>query len=212
MSTLPDNRFVLSPTKIDFENDVGTTGQTHDNYPAGGQQARYDWFRMAVIALLSSQSSHYEPINFRVGSPWFDLNELRLKFRTGEGTAGTEWSSIADVIGLGDATAGTTLSAWYQAAAAALAAVWPPATYSGRATAETVYIPIPESIRAGITAETRAWVWVNGLLRDPRNCSIEAGCPTKITLTESLSDGDKFTVKLEKIVTDRFILGDVLAT
>ena len=211
MATLPDNRLRLPGPKIDFVNDVGETGQQHDAYPAPGQ-ARYDWQRMMHIALLSNQASYIEPINFRVGTPWFDLNTMSLKVRTGTGVAGTEWSPIADVISLEhDSSGDVFLSAAYTTIKAALAAVRPQSTFSGRAVSDDVdYIPIPTSVQSAIYPETRPFVWVNGLLVDPRDVQIDpAVCPTKINLVHHLAVNDKFTVLLTGII--HFINGDVLA-
>ena len=73
MAILPDNRLRLPAPEIDFVNDVGITGQEHDTYPTADTQARYDWMRMYLQALLAHQSSHLQPINFRTGTTWFDL-------------------------------------------------------------------------------------------------------------------------------------------
>jgi hypothetical protein len=79
--TLPDNRMRFPAGPIDFQNEVGTTGQDHDAYPEAGTQPRFDWMRMAIIGLLSQQSSYDPPTQYREGTPWFDLNELALKIR-----------------------------------------------------------------------------------------------------------------------------------
>jgi hypothetical protein len=119
MSTtpLPDNRIRLQAPPIDFEDDVGNTGQDHDDYPDPGQ-ARYDWMRMYLIGLLANQASFNEPVNYRKGTPWFDLNTMTLKIRTGEGVAGTTWSDFSDVI---QVSTGLTLKDWFDAVAGTLA-------------------------------------------------------------------------------------------
>jgi hypothetical protein len=114
---LPDNRIRIQPPLIDFESDVGETGQNHDNFPDPGQ-ARYDWMRMFLIGLLANQASYDEPVNYRKGSFWFDLNTSVLKVRTGEGVAGTEWSNFAEVV---EVTDGVTLKDWFDAVSAGLA-------------------------------------------------------------------------------------------
>ena len=106
-STLPDNRLRFQPATIDFTNQVGLTGQNHDNYPAPNTQARYDWMRMCIIALLSSQSSHLEPEEFRDGSLWFDLNTSTLKIRSNN-----DWRPISEVIEVSQNT-GITLDNLY---------------------------------------------------------------------------------------------------
>ncbi len=92
MPNLPDNRMRFPAPEINFVDDVGTTGQDHDNFPAPGQ-ARYDWMRLAIISLLSQQSSYREPTQKRIGTPWFDLNTEKLKMWNG-----ISWANIADFI------------------------------------------------------------------------------------------------------------------
>ena len=119
MSTdpLPDNRIRIPAPPIDFEDDVGETGQDHDRFPEPGQ-ARYDWMRMFLIGLLANQASYSEPVNYRKGSFWVDLNTGILKTRTGEGIAGTEWSDIGELI---QVSPGLTLQGWFDAVSASLA-------------------------------------------------------------------------------------------
>jgi hypothetical protein len=74
--------------------------------------------RMFFIGLLSNQASYDEPVNYRKGSFWFDLNTSVLKVRTGEGITGTEWSNFADVVEVSD---GLTLKDWFDAVSAGLA-------------------------------------------------------------------------------------------
>ena len=110
-SELPDNRMRFPAPPIDFEGDVGETGQDHDNFPEPGQ-ARYDWMRMAIIALLSNQASYDEPVNYRAGTFWFDLTTGILKVRMGDGVAGTEWKDFSEAIQVTD---GVTLKDWFDA-------------------------------------------------------------------------------------------------
>lgn len=119
MSTeyIPDNRIRTPAPPIDFADDVGETGQEHDNYPEPGQ-ARYDWMRMFLIGLLANQASYSEPVNYRKGSLWFDLNDEVLKIRTGEGVAGTQWTDIPVVI---EVSPGLSLKGWFDAVSASLA-------------------------------------------------------------------------------------------
>ena len=100
-----DNRIKFPATAIDF-NEVGVTGQDHDNYPAGSQQARYDWMRMVIIGLLSCQSSDAEPTQYRDGTWWFDLTTLSMKIRIGEA-----WEPAAKVLALAE---GVSLYEFYQ--------------------------------------------------------------------------------------------------
>jgi len=116
MST-PDNRIRIQAPPIDFENDVGITGQDHDEFPVPGP-ARYDTMRMFLIGLLASQASYDEPTNYRKGTIWLDLNTFVLKIRSGDGVAGTEWSDISDAI---QVSSGLSLKDWFDAVSASLA-------------------------------------------------------------------------------------------
>jgi hypothetical protein len=116
-SETPDNRIRLPAPPIDFTDDVGETGQDHDRFPEPGQ-ARFDWMRMFLVGLLANQASYNEPINFRKGTFWFDLNTSILKIRTGDGVAGTDWSDVGEVIQVAD---GLTLKGWFDAVSSSLA-------------------------------------------------------------------------------------------
>lgn len=112
--SLPDDRINLQPPLVDFTNDVGTTGQAHDNFPAPGQ-ARYDWMRSYLIGLLSNQSAFCEPIEFRIGTVWFDLNNASYKYRAGAThpillNEGDSWLSLSYGIEL---DTGLNLQDWF---------------------------------------------------------------------------------------------------
>ena len=113
MTLLPDDRINLQPPLVDFSL-VGTTGQAHDTFPAPGQ-ARYDWMRSYLIGLLSHQSSFEEPIEFRLGTTWFDLNTSSFKYRAGATqpiilNEGDSWLSLSNGIQL---DTGLTLQDWF---------------------------------------------------------------------------------------------------
>lgn len=98
---LPDNRIRFPSNKIDFDAEVGVTGQDHDNYPLPNSQARFDWMRMIIIGLLSHQASETEPSEYRDGTVWFDLNSNELKIWMG-GTTDGAWQPISKAIIVGD--------------------------------------------------------------------------------------------------------------
>lgn len=102
---LPDNRLRLQAPAIDFTNNVGITGQDHDNYPAPNQQARYDHLRMYLIALLANQSSYSAPTQYREGTLWFNLNTNELLIMHNG-----SWTSMLDVIKVGDITLNQTIA------------------------------------------------------------------------------------------------------
>lgn len=116
MSTpnLPDNRLRFPAPTIDFDTEVGTTGQDHDNYPSPNTQARYDWMRMCLLALLSHQASYQAPTQYRDGTVWYDLNTLEFKVWSG-GTTDGSWVPLAAAINVAlDGTAPIFLSDFYQ--------------------------------------------------------------------------------------------------
>jgi hypothetical protein len=115
---LPDNRVRFPAPPIDFTDDVGDTGQDHDEYPYPETQARYDWMRMFLIGLLANQASYDEPVNYRKGSFWLDLNTLMVKIRLGDGVAGTHWSDLAEVVQVSE---GLSLQDWFDAVVESLA-------------------------------------------------------------------------------------------
>lgn len=200
---LPDNRIRFPVTKVDLENDVGLTGQTHDNYPAAGTQARADWMNLCLIGLLAQQSSYSEPSNYRDGTPWFDLNDGTLKIRFGG-----EWVHYAAVLSIAqdnDGASTKTLAQFYSEIQSALSGLSPEVVYNGSVTTNsTATIPIPESLRTYIASDSRAFVFVNGLLIDPRNTTIESG-HTLILLTGlTLDSGDTFTVSIRRVSSATF--------
>lgn len=193
-----DNRIRFSAGPIDFAADVGLTGQDHDTYPAAGQQARYDWMRMVLIGLLSNQSSDSAPTQYRVGSLWFDTSELALKIRQ-QTVSGSVWANIAEVIKLDD---DFNLADWYVLANQVLLDNAPVMTFSGNCNNNgVVLLPIPTSIQAAIvTGRTRPFVYINGLLIDPRNSYIDT---TNVRLIngDNLNAGDRYTVEFKNIST-----------
>lgn len=204
---LPDNRLRFSSTLIDFTNDVGIASQDHDNYPPPQGQARYDHMRMVVIALLSQQASFDEPTEYRNGTPWFDLNTNTLKIRSGN-----EWVNYADVIPLGEAdTEGNylTLSQWFDTTNAALSSLSQEIVFNGVSTADGVTdITIPESLQVYIFGDTRCYLYINGLLIDPRNCAI-LGTSTIRLSNVSLSTNDEFTAILRRVPNSSFYVPTV---
>ena len=198
---LPDQRIRLTATKVDFTNDVGTTGQDHDNFPAPGQ-ARFDHMRMFLIGLLSNQASYDEPIQFRDGTIWFDLNANTLKINIGG-----SWKPVSDAIDLDSTSSTVTLSSWYETVNSIVQGFTPEVTFSGSAATTTNLIPIPSSL--SVSNLNRCFVWVNGLLLDPRKCEI-FGASVRL-INSTVKSGDKFTVVLKKMLAADFHASDVSA-
>jgi hypothetical protein len=202
--SLPDLRIRLPAAKIDFENDVGLTGQDHDEYPPAGGQARYDHMRIFLQGLLGCQASVETPTEYSEGTLWFDLNVLCLKIRKSGA-----WVGLANTIGVSDTS---TLADWYAAASAAIAASAPDVVYSGSCTTDgTVLINIPLSLRASVYADSRPLVFKNGLLLEPSTIRLEPGTnPTAVRITSTTLDvGDTFTVIIRRIPDTTFYSSSV---
>jgi hypothetical protein len=197
----PDNRIRFPAAKIDFATDVGIASQDHDSYPPAQGQARYDHMRMAVIGLLSQQSSFDEPSQYRDGTPWFDLNDNTLKI-----SLNSEWIPISDAISIEQDISGLntkTLTEFITEFDEPLSSLAAEIVFSGSATATASSITIPTSLRSGLYSDSRAFVWVNGLLKDPRNTTIQTG--TSITLSGfTLSASDTFTVSIRRVPSSTF--------
>jgi len=201
---IPDNRIRFPSAKIDLETQVGETGQSHDSYPTPGSQARADWMNLVVIGLLSQQSSFREPTQYRDGTPWFDLNTMTLKIRANE-----EWKLISEVISLAEDSDGnsTTLNDWFLSVADSLSSLAQEIVYSGSSTVgPTALITIPESLRNLLYSDSRAFVYKNGILIDPRNTRLEpSALPTAVKITnDSIDNGDNFTVFIRRVPADSF--------
>lgn len=205
-----DNRIRIQPTEVNFDDTVGITGQAHDNFPDKGQQPRYDWMRSFLIGLLSNQSSASEPLEFRTGSLWFKRGTDNI-FKVWDGD---NWVDIANHIALStDGDQVLTLAKWFDDIRTKVDAIQPRFSFSGNATSDNITsIPIPVEIQGQITDinSLRPFVYINGLLVDPRNSNFNAGCPTSVELSGGvdIDDGDSFTVVIEKV--DIFITDEIV--
>lgn len=219
----PDYRIRFPSTLVDFTEDVGTTGQEHDSYPAPGQQARYDHIRLYLLGLLSNQSSNAAPVNYREGTIWNDISDSaigpNLKIRRNN-----QWESLSKSILVNPEL---SLDQWYQEATMALTSLAPELFFSGVVVSNAASdIPIPARFIRHIYEDTRAFVTINGsadklstiegqnlntLLRyrpmiiDPRNVTIVAGTLIRL-LNLDLEKGDTFMVSMRRIPTDTFFL------
>lgn len=192
--SLPNNAIRFPAPSIDFPTDVGVTGQDHDSYPAGNQQPRFDWMRMYLIGLLSCQSSFTAPTEKRIGTPWFDLNTYEYKHWDGE-----TWARLAEAIVLGVDSAGERITlADIYGTITTLIGSKPTGTFSGSSSNDGITsIPIPESMRSLGGVGSKPFVYVNGLLLDPRLCSYSSSnLPISVNLSggAAVNSGDAFTV------------------
>lgn len=201
---LPDNRIRFPPTKINLATDVGLASQDHDNYPAPGSQARADWMNLYLIGLLSQQSSFNEPTEKRDGTPWFDLNVGVLKI-----WKNSEWKLYSEVvpIAIDEENNVTTLADWFASVSSSLGNLAQEVVYSGSSTSNGLtLIDIPESLRLYLYSDSRPFVYINGVLVDPRNTRLEPGSlPTAVKLTNSIiNSGDTFTVCIRRVPNSTF--------
>ena len=205
-----DNRIRFDPPPIDFVNNVGVTGQSHDQYPSPGQQARFDWMRMFLIGLLSCQSSDDPPIQYSEGTPWFDLTDLTLKIRR-DGS----WVSLSEVIKLTDtATANDplTLQDWYNAINEDVGSLRSEIFFQGTVqTANATLIPIPPDLTDELLPTSRPFVYVDGVLINPALTSLEPGPnPTAVGLPSGLlPQGSSIFVTIKSIPDDNFYVQSV---
>lgn len=189
-----DNRIQLPPTKVDFDDVVGTTGQAHDTFPDAGQQPRYDWMRMFLIGLLSLQSSEEPPTQYRTGTLWFNRSVNAIYVWDG-----SAWVSLAQFILVSE---DVNLLQWYEDAQPKLNAVQPQMTFSGtcQTSGGVTRIRIPTTVYEALVPDVfklvRPLVYINGILVDPRLTEFATGCPTEILLLGGLTlqRHDQFSV------------------
>lgn len=200
-----DNRIRFPATRIDFANDVGVTGQSHDSYPAPGAQARFDWMRMFLVGLLSNQSSSSLPTQYRLGTIWFNLTDETLKLRRSGG-----WESIAAGIKLDDASTSAvpyTLQDWYDDIHETVHSLRSELFFHGIVqSANAVLIPIPTHLQPMVQYGSRPFVWVNGMLINPAKVSLEPGAnPTAIRMPSGvMPQGAEIVVAIKFIADSQF--------
>ena len=201
-----DNRIKLPVTKIDFNN-VGLTGQDHDNYPPAQGQARFDHMRLYLIGLLSQQSSHDEPTQKRDGTAWFDLYHLALKvYYNGS------WHPYSDAISIQTDIGSVTLTEWSESVSNSILGIQPDVVFFGECTASGVdQIPIPPVLQPQIFNNSRIFITVTSptgdtSVVDPREVQlVGAPTPTTIVMTNNeLDNQDRFTVVIRRIPDSSF--------
>jgi hypothetical protein len=197
-----DNRIRFDAPRIDFAGTVGLSGKDHDNFPEPNSQARYDWMRMFLIGLLSNQSSLSEPNEHRDGTLWFDKNDNVFKV-----SLDGEWVSLAKAISIVDSNGTeTTLGDWYTSIASVIANVRSEIVFSGECTQDGVSnIPVPESMITNLNGDSRCFIYKNGLLIDPRSCTLLGSPAATVKLTGTvLDDGDTFIAVIRPITSANF--------
>jgi hypothetical protein len=211
---LPDNRLRFPAPLIDFADDVGLSGQDHEKFPYPDAQPRWDWMLIWYMSLLANQSSYEEPTQYRDGTIWFDLNTLTLKvWRSSLEEVTGSWMSLASSIELETiATVPITLSTWYTSTNSKLSGAAPHITFGGHVVSATATeIPVPVTLQGEIDlVKTRPFIYINGLLIDPRNCEYYTAATIKLVNGIELVEGDRFTVVIENILPANFSIPDVV--
>jgi hypothetical protein len=203
-----DNRIQLPTDEINFQ-DVGFTGQDHDNYAQPGSLTRYDWARMLFIGLLANQSSNDNPEEFRPGTMWFDFNTMEFKsFIAPDAgcTTGVVAGEDFDVLMVGLAAAlssptDQSLEQWSESIQEKIDNYLPTGLFSGVAQVNSDVINLPKSVQSISIQPNKPYLYKNGKLIDPNLTSFNDGaCPVCVKLSDQavLSPGDKFTVIIQK--------------
>lgn len=79
-----DNRLQYPSATVDFST-VGLSGQDHDDYPVPNTSPRFDWMRMYLMGLMSNQSSHTPPSEYREGTIWYNSLIEQYNYQTSSG-------------------------------------------------------------------------------------------------------------------------------
>jgi hypothetical protein len=216
VNLIPDNRLRFPAPLIDFAQEVGLSGQDHEHFPYPDAQPRWDWLLIWYMSLLANQSSYNEPTQYRDGSLWFDMNTMTLKmWRSSLDFITGSWTDLSNSIGL-ETIAGTpiTLKDWYIETKSKLTGSTPIATFNGYVKPDTVSaveIPVPSDIQSTIDLiNTRPFVYINGLLIDPRDCEFYSTSLIKLLNGVALVANDKFTVVVQNILYAHFYIPDVV--
>jgi hypothetical protein len=174
-------------TEVDFVNDVGTTGQLHDDYPAPLTSPRFDWMRMELMGLLANQSAFGHPMNHRIGTIHYNLNDNAY-----ESSDGTTFLPISSFIKAAD----SDLANWSQDVENAISWNKLKMIFGGYAIQRSKVIKVPESIQSYVSQSTRITFYKNGKIIEPNGITISSGCPVCLNLSGDsiLKTSDKFIV------------------
>jgi hypothetical protein len=206
-----DNRIRLDQSIVDFTKS-GTTGELHDEYPKPNTQARFDLMRTYLIGLLSNQSSDEdtdgEPFEKRTGTLWYKKKSALLELFNG-----TEFEDLSKHIGITIDKTKIPIESVILNILAALRYVAPRVIWCGRFDQNvTDIIQIPAAYQGyAAMPNMHPLVYINGLLIDPRDTTIQAGSPFYIKMNDNFIPevGQKYTVILEQVsdITQEDIIG-----
>jgi hypothetical protein len=219
-----DSRIRFPVTTIDFTNDVGETGQPHDDFPNIDTAPRYDWMRLYMIGLLGYQSSEsIQPENRRTGTIWFcnseklfkcfdNTNFVEIKERidiqnnNGDGIWAYQYGKFTGNIEESIPVEKFTLDTFSDYVEQRKKNINQTFIYSGRAIKTSNVIDIPESIRDQLGSGIPS-LYKNGEFIIPICYSTD---PTSTVIELSgeatLEEGDEFTVIFKSVsdIVDRF--------
>jgi hypothetical protein len=200
--TIPDYRIRFPSAKIDFDEDVhggSPGGQDVDDFPQPGTQARYDWIRLTIIGLLANQSSVEEPLNYKIGSLWHNLNDGFFKYFDGE-----DWAELTKAIRIGE----TNLEEWSELVNETVGKVTEAASFTGVAESNNITeIDIPDSAMAAASYNNNHPVlYKNDLLIDPRLTSFNLDRNKVLFLDNEagsvkLNRNDRYTILIHRLDT-----------
>jgi len=191
-----DNRIRLDQTPVDFTV-TDNVDQLHSSYPSPNNQSRYDQMRSYLIGLLSNQSSDSdsEPFEKRIGTFWFNKTlQMLLLFD------GSKFDALSKFISINEGE--DNLQDSLDNINSMLAYVGPKVVWSGIFNTDEVdSIPIPKEYwdYAKISGMI-PFVYIQGLLIDPRKTTINPQTPQQIDLIGvNAKPKQTFTVILEKV-------------
>lgn len=194
-----DNRIRLDETPVNFSRTT-QTGQLHDSFPLPRTQARYDQIRSYLIGLLANQSSEEPPFETRTGALWFNTKINALMINVDD-----NWVNLDQVVMVNDGTdedTVITLSDFATEVRASLQYVAPRIVYGGFFTRGVNNIPIPEKYQGFANMQNmQPFLYVDGLLIDPRLTQIQPGSPAYIKMADSVDvrRDQKYTVIIEHV-------------
>lgn len=200
--SIPDYRIRFPSAKIDFNEDVfggSPDGQEINDYPQPGGQARFDWMRMVIIGLLANQSSIEEPLNYKIGTLWYNLNDEFFKYFNGE-----EFTELADAIRIGE----INLSDWSSIVNETIGKVTEAASFTGTAAANNITeINVPTAaLTSAAYTNNHPIMYKNDLLIDPRLTAFNLD-RNKVLLLDNeigsvnLRKNDRYTILIQRLDT-----------
>jgi hypothetical protein len=176
--------------EVDFINDVGLTGQDHDNYAEPGTHPRYDWMRMIILGLLANQASREEPTEYRPGTLHYNLNDFFYKCMKD-----ANFEDLAKCIKITK-----SLYEWAAEIEEKRKRFIQSGVFSGIAHAKSNVINIPRNLQNISKLPNKPYLFKNGKIVNPSLVRFNTSCPVAIELSgnASLNAEDIFTVFIKQ--------------